>query len=135
VDQRRKNKMNAIFRTAGKNRKNDSLRLGPAVAAVTLCALFAMLGVGYVWYKGQIVTLGRQIKEREVRLAELQRDNRLRRDQLAQLCSPVELDARVRKLGLPLAPPALSQIVNLVDTLSPGARSGQAMTSGGTSNE
>ena len=130
--------MNSIFRATGKNRRNDSVKIGPAVAAVTLCALFAMLGVGYVWYKSQIGTLGHQIKEREVRLVELQRDNRLRRDQLAQLYSPVSLEARVRKLGLPLGPPALTQIVNLVDRLPPAAERGTAMatmTSGPTSNE
>jgi hypothetical protein len=127
--------MNAIFRTAGKNRRNESVKLGPAVAAVTLCALFAMLGVGYVWYKSQIGTLGRQIKDRELRLAELQRDNRLRRDQLAQLYSPMALDARVRKLGLPLGPPALTQIVNLIDSPNPPAEQRQALTTGTTSNE
>ena len=76
--------MVALLSTTGKNRKNESVGVGSAVAAVALCALFAMLGVGYVWYKSQIGALGRQIKEREVRLSELQRDNRLRRDQLAQ---------------------------------------------------
>ena len=127
--------MKVIFWTTSKNRRNESLGIGPALVAVTLCALFAMLGVGYVWYKSQIGALGRQIKEREIHLAELQRENRLRRDQLAQLCSPVALDARVRKLGLPLGPPALTQIVSLVDSLTPATDRGQAMVSGGASNE
>ena len=65
-----------------------------------------MLGVGYVWYKNQIDLLGHQIKERETHLAELQRQNKMRRDQLATLCSPVALDARVKKLNLGLGPPA-----------------------------
>jgi hypothetical protein len=101
-----------------RNRKNDSaLHLAPSVIAVVAsCAIFVTLGVGYVWYKNQIDVLGRQIKERETRLAELQRQNRVRRDQLATLCSPVALDARVKKLNLPLGPPALSQIIRLVDT-------------------
>jgi hypothetical protein len=100
-----------------RNRKNDSApRVGPILLAVTLCALFAGIGVGYVWYKDQIGLLGRQIKERELRLAELQRQNKMRRDQLATLCSPVELDARAKKLNLGLAPPALWQVIRLVDT-------------------
>ena len=82
---------------------------------VFLCALFASLGVGYVWYKNQIDVLGRQIKDRELRLAELQRQNKMRREQLATLCSPMALDARVKKLNLGLEPPALSQIIRLVD--------------------
>ena len=109
--------------------------LGPALTAVTLCALFATLGVGYVWYKNQIGILGRQIKERETRLVELQRSNHLRRDQLAQLCSPVALDARVRQLRLDLGPPALTQIISLVDSDPTGAEHRQALVSGGPHNE
>jgi hypothetical protein len=99
-----------------RNRKNDSAPgLEPILWAVALCALFAMLGVGYVWYKNQIDLLGRQIKERELRLVELQRQNKIRRDQWATLCSPVALDARVKKLNLGLGPPALSQVIRMVD--------------------
>ena len=99
-----------------RNRKNESnLRLAPILLTVFLCALFAGLGVGYVWYKNQIDVLGRQIKERETRLAELQRQNKMRRDQLATLCSPVALEERVKKLNLGLEPTALSQIIRLVD--------------------
>jgi hypothetical protein len=57
-------------KTMARNRKNDSaLRVAPVLSAVTLCALFAGLGVGYVWYKNQIDILGHQIKDREQRLA------------------------------------------------------------------
>src|ERR1700733_14572694 len=100
-----------------RNRKNETdLRLAPILLTVFLCALFAGLGVGYVWYKNQIDVLGRQIKDREQRLVELQRQNKMRRDQLATLCSPVALDARVKKLNMGLEPPALSQIIRLVDS-------------------
>jgi ABC-type phosphate transport system auxiliary subunit len=99
-----------------RNKKHDSvLRAGPLMKAVTLCALFAGLGLGYVWYKDQIDLLGRQIKENEVRLGELQRQNKMRREQLATLCSPVALDARVKQLNLGLGPPALWQVIRLVD--------------------
>jgi hypothetical protein len=101
-----------------RNRKNDArLRVAPVLLTIALCALFAGLGVGYVWYKNQIDLLGRQIKERETHLAELQRKNKMMRDQWASLCSPVYLDARVKKLNLGLGPPALSQVIRLVDTL------------------
>jgi len=100
-----------------RNRKNDSnLGVAPILLTVILCALFAGLGVGYVWYKNQIDVLGRQVKDREMRLAELRRQNKTRREQLATLCSPVVLDARVKKLNLGLEPPALSQIIRLVDS-------------------
>jgi hypothetical protein len=100
-----------------RNRKNESaLRVAPALTAVALCALFVSLGVGYVWYKNQIDLLGRQIKEREIHLADLQRQNKMRREQLATLSSPVALDALVKKLNLGLGPPALSQVIRLVDS-------------------
>lgn len=100
-----------------KNRKDDSaLRLGPALTAVALCSFFVALGVGFVWYKDQIDLLGHQVKEREVRLAELQRNNKIRSDQLATLCSTKELDARVKKLNLALRPPDFSQVIRLVET-------------------
>lgn len=99
-----------------RNRKNESeIRAGPVLTVLTLCSLFVMLGVGYVWYKNQIDVLGHQIKERENRLAELERQNKMRRDQLATLCSPVELDALVKKLNLGLAPPAKSQVIWMME--------------------
>lgn len=100
-----------------KNRKDDSaLRLGPALTAVVLCSFFVALGVGFVWYKDQIDLLGHQVKEREVRLAELQRNNKIRSDQLATLCSSKKLNELVRKLSPTLGPPAFSQVIRLVET-------------------
>src|SRR5690349_3039853 len=100
-----------------KNRKNQSaaVRFGPALKALMLCLFIGGSGVGYVWYKNQISILGQQIKEREVRLAELQRQNKMSRAQLDALCSPVALDALVKKLNLGLIAPPVSQIVRLVD--------------------
>ena len=126
-----------------RNKKNEStLRVAPALTAIALCALFVTLGVGYVWYKNQIDLLGRQIKEREMHLADLDRQNKMRRDQLATLCSPVVLDARVKKLNLGLGPPALSQVIRLVDSpdLGPasqpaaGQLQAQAAGAGGRKN-
>lgn len=109
-----------------RNRKDNSgLRLGPALMAVVLCAFFVALGIGFVWYKEQIDVLGRQIKEREVRLAELQRQNKIRRDQLATLCSPKELDARVKKLNLTLGPTTFSQVIRMAETPDIGHPSDQ----------
>jgi hypothetical protein len=100
-----------------RNRRNDAaLRVAPVLLAVGLCALFAGLGVGYVWYKDQINILGHQIKDREQSLAKLQSENKTRREQLDTLYSPQMLDAWVRKLNLSLGPPALSQVIRLVDT-------------------
>jgi len=101
-----------------RNRRNESaLRVAPVLLAVALCALFAGLGVGYVWYKDQIGILGHQIKDREQTLAKYQRENITRREQLATLCSSPALELSVKKLNLGLGQPALSQVIRLVDTL------------------
>jgi hypothetical protein len=99
-----------------RNKKNDTaLRVGPVLSAVALCALFAGMGLGYVWYKNQIDVLGHQIKDHEQKLADLQHQNKTRRDQLAILCSPSQLDARVKQLKLGLGPTELSQVIRLID--------------------
>ncbi len=103
-----------------KNRKAQSsaLLLGAVIKAFLICFLVGGLGVAYVWQRGQIDQLGKEIKEREIRLAELQRKNKSRADQLATLISPPALDARVKQLNLGLAQPPLSQIVRLSETES-----------------
>ncbi|MEP6662536.1 MAG: hypothetical protein ABJC04_02625 [Verrucomicrobiota bacterium] len=103
-----------------RNRKNESaaVRFAPALKALLLCLFIGGAGVGYVWYKSQISLLGQQIKERENRLVALQRQNKMSRAQLDALCSPIALDARVKKLNLGLSAPPVSQIVRLVETPS-----------------
>ena len=103
-----------------KNRKNQSaaVRFGPAVKAFLLCALIGGSGVGYVWQKGQIDELGRQIKARESRLAELRTQNKKMRDQLSDLRSPVKLKERIKELKLGLVEPQESQIWRLPEPLS-----------------
>lgn len=115
-----------------RNKRNETaLRPGPVLAALAVCTLFVMLGVGYVWYKNQIDLLGRQIKERETCLAELQRENKIRRDQLATLCSPVALDMLVRKLNLGLGPPDKSQVIWMVEAPAPAQQTAARPTQNG----
>src|SRR5213079_2065965 len=98
-----------------KNRKYQSaaIRFGPALKAFLLCLLIGGSGVGYVWQKNQIYELGRQIKQREVRLQRLQDDNKKFGDQLAMLRSPVKLDMRVRELNLGLGRPNPALVICL----------------------
>ncbi len=95
-----------------KNRKNQSaaIRFGPALKALFLCFLIAGSAVGYVWQKSQIYQLGRQIRQREIRLAQLQNDNQKLNDQLSILRSPVMLDQRARELNLGLVPAQPMQV-------------------------
>ena len=101
-----------------KNRKAESgtVRLGPAVKALFLCAFIAASGVGYVWQKSQLQELGHEITDREGRLTELQRQNKAMRQHLGDLCSIPALDARVHSLNLGLTPPAVTQIVRLYES-------------------
>jgi|PlaIllAssembly_1097288.scaffolds.fasta_scaffold269282_2 transposase len=98
-----------------KNRKYQSaaVRFGPALKAFLLCGLIGGSGVGYVWQKSQIEELGRQIKKREVRLAELHTQNNKARNQLAELRSPIMLKKRMEELKLGLVEPQQSQIWRL----------------------
>jgi hypothetical protein len=109
------------------NRKKQAgvVRMSMLVKAILLCLFFGGAGVGYVWQKNQIDELGRQIKQAELKLEELQRQNKLRVDHLAYLRSPRVLDARVKELRLGLVPPQPEQVWRLAD-LPPGATSNDA---------
>jgi len=100
-----------------RNRKNQSaaIRFGPALKAILLCLFIGGSGIGYVWQKNQINELGQQIKKREMRLSELQRQNKLGRDTLALLRSPKRLEAQMKELKLGLGPPQPSQIRTLIE--------------------
>ena len=98
-----------------RNRKNKSaaVRFGPALKAFLLCLVIGGSGVGYVWQKDQINELGRQIKKRELRQAELRAQNDKLKRQWAEMLKPQYLDARVKELKLGLVQLQLSQIWRL----------------------
>ena len=102
-----------------KNRKNQSaaIRFYPALKALFICLSIAGLAVGYVWQKGQIYQLGRQITVSESHLVRLRDENQKLGDQLAVLRSPVKLDQRVHELNLGLVPAQPMQIFRLVEPL------------------
>jgi len=98
-----------------KNRKNQSaaIRFGPALKALLLCFLIAGSAVGYVWQKGQIYQLGRQIRQDESLLMQLRNENQRLDDQLAILRSPIMLDQHARALNLGLGPAQPAQVWRL----------------------
>ena len=96
-----------------RKKRGSTVRFGPALKAVLICLVTCSLGLGYVWQKQQINSLGQQIKENEITLEELKRENKRRGDNLAYLMSPQELDARLRQLNLDLVVPRPKQIVVL----------------------
>ena len=107
------------------NRKkgNKAVRFGPALKAVLICVVTCGLGLGYVWQKQQINSLGQQIKENEIKLEELRRENKRRGDNLAYLMSPQELDTRLRQLNLALMVPRPEQLVVLQEQWEPAPQS------------
>ena len=98
-----------------KNKKSQTaaIRFGPALKAFFLCFLIAGSAVGYVWQKSQIYELGREIRQREIRLTQLKSENQKLTDQLAILRSPVALDQRARALNLGLIPAQPGQVYRL----------------------
>ncbi len=98
-----------------KNRKSQaaSIRFGPALAASFACLIIAGAAVGYVWQKGQIIQLGKQIRSAENRLAQLRDDNERMTKTLADMKSPLRLDQRSQELKLGLVPAQPSQVFRL----------------------
>jgi hypothetical protein len=100
-----------------RNRKYQSaaIRFGPALKAFLLCLLIGGSGVGYVWQKDQISQLGKEIKKRELRLAELGNQNEKLRKQLAGMRSIGSLERRIQEMGLGLGPPLPAQVWRLTE--------------------
>jgi hypothetical protein len=98
-----------------RNRKNQSaaIRFGPALTASFACLAIAGAAVGYVWQKGEIYRLGKEIHEKESCLAQLAGDNEKLDRQLEDLRLPVMLDQHARALNLGLAPAQPMQVIRL----------------------
>ncbi len=95
-----------------RNRKYQaaSIRFGPALKAFLLCLLIGGTGVGYVWQKNQIFQLGQQIKAREIRLDQLQAQNKKLEKQLGTMRTPGFLEKKNIDLKLGLVTPSRTQI-------------------------
>jgi cell division protein FtsB len=100
----------------GRNRKNGSATwLVPGAKAALICLLLGGSAIGYVYQKNQLIELGRQIQKSEQQLKALSDSNTRLHRSLLTLQSTVYLENRVRELKLPLAQPAQSQILTIVE--------------------
>lgn len=102
--------------------KNQSPRsrgfgFGPAVVALALCTLLAGVGYLYLWQKGQVSQLGRQVKERERTLENLRIQNDKLRELLAGHRKADALKRRVIEWNLGLAQPVQGQVESLPEPL------------------
>lgn len=91
------------------------MRLGPVFKAFVACLCIGLAGVGYVWQKNELFALGKQMKKKEQRLAELELENQERQRRLTHLRSPIYLENRIKALRLGLQAPHPSQVVTLPD--------------------
>jgi hypothetical protein len=98
-----------------KTQRRIGLDLQPrTMTRIVIWLVFVSLaGLGYVWQKKEIHALGRDIRLREARLEELKRSNANLQRAFAAMCSPVELEARMRRMNLGLAAPLPDQIVRM----------------------
>ena len=98
-----------------KSRKSQSaaIHFGAALKALFLCLLIAGSAIGYVWQKSEVYQLGQQIRQREIRLTQFQKENQELSDQLSALRSPLALDRRASDLRLGLVPAQPTQVVRL----------------------
>ena len=97
------------------NRKRESLRFGNVAKSLIACLAIAAIGVGYVWQKNQIYRLGDEIKKRETALSATEKRNTMLAAQLAQLKSPVYLEARCQQANLGLVAPKETQTIRLLE--------------------
>ena len=97
------------------NRKRESLRFGNVAKSLITCLAISAIGVGYVWQKNQIYRLGDEIKKRETAFAAAEKRNTMLAAQLAQLKSPVYLEARCQQANLGLAAPKETQTIRLLE--------------------
>lgn len=91
------------------------MKLGPVFKAFLVCVCIGIAGVGYVWQKNELLELGKSLKKREQKLAELERENHVRHQRLTYWRSPIYLEQRIQALKLGLKAPHPSQVVTLPD--------------------
>jgi hypothetical protein len=98
-------------------------KVGPPTMSLVFvglaCFFFVGAGGGFLWNKTQIHTLGQQIHSYETRLEEAKRRRLMMERTYAAMCSPVDLDERVKRMRLELGPPQPDHIIVLPE--SPGA--------------
>jgi hypothetical protein len=84
------------------------------------CFFVAGAGAGYLWNKKQIHELGQQIRNSEMRLESAKRHRLTLERTYAAMCSPADLDERVKRMRLEIGPPQLDQIVRLWEPTGTG---------------
>ena len=90
---------------------------GPAIKAFLFCVFIGGSGLGFVWQKQEISDLGRQLKDAELRLEELKRQNKNRAETLQQFLVPRLLAQKANQQFPDLTQPVPNQIFILSEPL------------------
>ncbi|MGV3771704.1 MAG: hypothetical protein ACO1QB_02300 [Verrucomicrobiales bacterium] len=120
------------------SRKTKVTILGaqPVVLIAGLLSFACFAGLGYLWQVKQLHALGRQIKTSELKLEEVQNRKEGLQRGYAAMCSPRELEERIRFMKLGLVAPNPDTIVRLSDTPPPQMNiEGGNVLAGSTFNE
>ena len=96
-------------------RRSAPLKPGTIIAAIVVCAAVCLAGIGYIWAKTQVWTLGREIKALENRRDELRRANDALSRTYAAMCTSRELELRLKHYNLGLVMPRPDQIVTMTE--------------------
>ena len=96
-------------------RQNETagFTFGPAIKAFLFCVFIGGSGLGFVWQKQEIGDLGRQLKDAELRLEELKRQNKNRTETLQQFLDPRLLAQKATTQFPDLTQPVPNRIVIL----------------------
>jgi hypothetical protein len=100
---------------ARKEKKTVKLPTTGIVAAVAVCLFFGIAGAGFLWNKAQIQALGQQMHQYETRLEDAKRRRMTLERIYAEMCSPVGLAQRVKRMNLEIGPPQPDQLVRLAE--------------------
>jgi hypothetical protein len=110
------------FKTQFMSQNRKSQSAGTRIGAMLLVMLIILLigggGVGYVWQKNEIREMSQKKRQKENRLEDLRRENKMHRDRLDYLRLPWVLDVRARELNLGLAPCPPEQVVRLSEPVA-----------------
>jgi cell division protein FtsL len=101
-----------------KRRERTHLKPGAVIFTISACTVACLAGVGYIWAKSQVYSLGREMKALETRLDEVRRENAQLRQSYASECNPRELTAAVRRHNLGIVATQIDKIVRLPDPIS-----------------
>lgn len=85
------------------------------VSVGLICLFIAAAGCSFIWNKNQIHSLGQQIRFYEAQLETAKRRRLTLERTYATMCSPADLEERVKRMNLHLGPPQPDQMVRLFD--------------------